>query len=155
MELDATDHAILELLQQDGRMTNIELADTVGLSPSACLRRVRNLEEDGVIDGYVAIIDPTVIGRATTVYVEISVNSQEESILDEFEAAVVGHPAVRTCHLMAGDFDYLVRVEVADVPDYEQLHRTHLALLPNVNRIRSSFSLRSVCDRTAYELAGA
>ncbi len=152
MDLDAVDRTILERLQIDGRITNAELAEHVGLSPSASLRRVRALEEAGVIEGYTALIDPKTIDRSTTVYVEISVVSQEESILDEFEAAVVTHPAVRTCHLMAGDFDYLVRVEVADVPDYEKIHRTHLALLPHVNRIRSSFSLRSICDRTAYEL---
>ncbi len=153
MNIDAADRTILERLQTDGRITNTELAEHVGLSPSACLRRVRALEEANVIEGYAALINPTAVDRATTVWVEISVISQEESILDEFEAEVVQHPAVRTCHLMAGDFDYLVRVEVADVPDYEKIHRTHLALLPHVNRIRSSFSLRSICDRTAYELA--
>lgn len=152
MPLDATDRTILGHLQNDGRVTNAELADRVGLSPSACLRRIRHLEDSGVIERYVALLSPSAVGRATTVYIEISLNGQEESMLDAFEAAVVGHPAVRSCHLMAGDADYLVKVVVADVEDYEQLHRTHLATLPHVARIRSSFALRRVCDRTAYEL---
>lgn len=152
MQLDATDRAILRALQHSGRITNTDLADLVGLSPSACLRRVKALEDARVIDRYVALLNPETIGRSTTVFVEISLDSQEEGVLDQFEAAVVTHPAVRSCDLMAGDADYLVRVEVADVPNYEQIHRTHLALLPHVTRIRSSFSLRSVLDRTAYEL---
>ncbi len=152
MDLDSTDRTILRALQHSGRITNAELAEHVNLSPSACLRRVKALEEAEVIERYVALLNPDTIGRSTTVFVEISLDSQEERVLDEFEASVVTHPAVRSCDLMAGDADYLVRVEVADVPNYEQLHRTHLALLPHVTKIRSSFSLRSVCDRTAYEL---
>jgi Lrp/AsnC family transcriptional regulator, leucine-responsive regulatory protein len=152
MEHDATDTAILNLLQRDGRITNIELADRVGLSPSACLRRVRHLEEVGVISGYAALINPEAIGRSTSVFVEISLSSQEERALDAFEAAVVDHPAVLSCHLMAGDADYLVHVGCNDVSDYEQLHRTHLAQLPGVARIRSSFALRTVVDRIGFDL---
>lgn len=155
MDIDTTDRAILLLLQADGRMTNIELSQQVNLSPSACLRRVRSLKESGVIERYVALLDPESIGRATTVFVEISLSSQEASKLDEFEAEVVNHPAVRSCHLMSGGADYLVRVEVSGVPNYEQLHRSHLATLPHVTNIHSSFALRTVCDRTAYELRGS
>ena len=152
MDLNATDKAILLALQKDGRVTNIELADRVGLSPSACLRRVRSLEESGVINGYAAVLDPASIGRGTSVFVEISLSSQEESVLDAFEAAVAVHPAVMSCHLMAGDADYLVHVVCSDVAHYEQLHRTHFALLPGVARIRSSFALRTVVDRIDHEL---
>ncbi|MDH3754809.1 MAG: Lrp/AsnC family transcriptional regulator [Acidimicrobiia bacterium] len=155
MDLDTTDHAILRWLQEDGRITNAELSDRVNLSASACLRRVRGLEEAGVIDRYVALLDPATIGRPTTVFVEITLESQEEHHLDEFEAAVVQHPAVRSAHLMAGNADYLVKVVCEDVAHYEQLHRTHLAVLPHVARIRSSFALRTICDRTAYELRAA
>ncbi len=151
MDLDAIDRSILDELQADGRVTNADLAERVGLSPSACLRRVRALEEGGVISHYVALLDAAAIGLPTTVFVEVSLSGQEESLLDAFEAAVVEHPAVQSCHLMAGAADYLVKVVVADVSDYEQLHRTHLATLPNVIRIRSSFALRTVCDRTALQ----
>lgn len=152
MELDNVDHTILSHLQAEGRISNNELAERVGLSPSACLRRVRRLEAEGVVDGYVALVNPRAIGRATIAFVEISLVSQEESQLDAFEAAVVGSPNVMACHLMAGDADYIVQVSCADVADYERIHRTHLALLPGVARIRSSFSLRTVCNRTAYEV---
>lgn len=152
MELDATDHTILEYLQKDGRVTNIELADRIGLSPSATLRRVRALEETGVISGYAALVDPSTIARGTSVFVEISLSSQQESVLDTFEDAVATHPSVMSCHLMAGDADYLVHVVCEDVGHYEQLHRTHFAQLPGVARIRSSFALRTVVDRIDYEL---
>lgn len=152
MAIDATDRAILEILQVDGRISNNELADRVGLSPSAALRRVRRLESAGVVDSYVALLDPVRIGRGTTVFVEISLSSQDESALQGFEAAVVTSPAVIACHLMAGDADYIVQVACADVADYERIHRTHLALLPGVARIKSSFSLRTVANRTAFEL---
>ncbi len=152
MDLDATDRAILTLLQDDGRITNNDLADAVHLSPSACLRRVRRLEEGGIIDRYVALIDAASIGRPTTVFVEVSLASQEESQLDAFEAQVVLRPEVISCHLMAGNADYLIQVRCADVADYERIHRTHLALLPGVTRIRSSFALRTVCQRTALAL---
>lgn len=152
MTFDATDHAILEILQGDGRISNNDLADRIGLSPSATLRRVRRLEADGTIESYAALLDPASIGRGTTAFVEISLASQEEAALDAFEAAVVRSPAVMACHLMAGDADYIVQVACADVADYERIHRTHLAVLPGVTRIRSSFSLRTVANRTAYDL---
>jgi DNA-binding Lrp family transcriptional regulator len=152
MELDATDLAIVGILQQDGRITNAELADRVGLSPSACLRRVRSLESSGVIDRYVALINPKAVGRAASVFVEISLASQTETQLDEFEAAIGQCPEVMSCHLMSGDADYLVHLACADVGDYERIHRTHLATLPGVTRLRSSFALRQVCDRTDFQL---
>lgn len=151
--LDDIDRTILDVLQSDGRITNNDLADQVGLSPSACLRRVRRLEEDGVIASYAAIVDPSVIGRPTTVFVEISLESQEESRLDAFEAVIGDIPEVLTCHLMTGDFDYLVRLACADVADYERIHRTQLAILPGVTRVKTSFSLRTVLNQTAMELA--
>ncbi len=152
MDLDVTDRTILSLLQEDGRITNTELSDRVGLSPSACLRRVRTLEDQGVIERYVALIDPAAIDKATSVFVEISLSSQEESLLQSFETEVAKHPAVMSCHLMAGNSDYLVRVACRDVDDYEQLHRTHFSRLPGIARIRSSFGLRTICDRTAHQI---
>ena len=152
MVLDATDRAILNLLQENGRMTNVELADRVNLSPSAALRRVRALERDGVIGRYAALVDPAAVGRPTTVIVEITLNSQHDDHLDAFEAAIARVPEVMRCHLMAGESDYLVQPARADVGDYERIHRTYLSGLPGVARLRSSFALRQVCDRTSFEL---
>lgn len=152
MELDATDLAIVNVLQLDGRITNAELADRIKLSPSACLRRVRALEHRGVIDRYVAIIDPERINRATSVFVQISLASQQESELDAFEAAILDCPEVMSCHLMSGEADYLIHLACAGVGDYERIHRTQLAILPGVARLRSSFAIRQVCDRTDYRL---
>lgn len=152
--LDSVDRAILDLLQEDGRLANVDLADAVNLSPSACLRRVRRLEEEGFINQYVALINPSRVGMGTNVFVEITLSSQAEDVLDAFEIAVTKRPEIMSCHLMAGDFDYLLRVVIDDVADYEALHRTHLAQLPGVARLVSSFALRPVCDRTAYPLKG-
>ncbi|MGA9596345.1 MAG: Lrp/AsnC family transcriptional regulator [Acidimicrobiia bacterium] len=150
--LDRTDRAILAALGDDGRISNVALAETVHLSPSACLRRVRRLEEQGVIARYTAVIDPATIGKATSVFVDISLSSQREGLLDEFEAAVKEVPGVMSCHLMAGDADYVVQILCADVEDYERIHRTYLSRLPGVIRLRSSFALRTVCAKPAYEI---
>lgn len=152
MDLDATDRAILRVLQRDAAITNTDLADRIALSPSACLRRVRSLTERGVIGRTVALVDPVAVGRPTTVFVEISLSGQNEELLDEFEAAIVDVPAVMECHLMAGDADYLVKVVCADVADYERIHRQYLAQLPGVARLRTSFALRTVSATTVLEL---
>jgi len=152
-DLDRIDRTILRLLQVDGRMTNAHLAQLVHLSASACLRRVKRLEELGVISGYAAVIDPAAVGRATTVFVEIHLESQREDLLERFEAAAGEIPEVMGCHLMAGDADYLLRLAVAGVSDYERVHTAHLARLPGVVRVRSSFALRSVWDRTSHDIA--
>ena len=151
-EPDATDRLLLAMLQADGRVTNAALAEGVHLSPSACLRRVRRLEEIGVITGYVAVLDRSLIGRGTSVFVEITLTSQHEDRLKEFEAVVVAVPEVLSCHLMAGNSDYLLHVAADDVADYERIHKTHLARLPHVAQLRSSFALRTVCDRKAHDL---
>jgi Lrp/AsnC family leucine-responsive transcriptional regulator len=151
-ELDAVDRAILMQLQGDGRMTNAELAARVHLSPSACLRRVRRLEDDGIIDRYVMLIDPRSVGRTTDVFVEISLSSQRDETLDAFERAVASSSAIMSCHLMAGDADYLVRLKVADVADYERIHRDHLSKLPGVARLRSIFAIRTVYETTEFRL---
>lgn len=149
---DATDVAILEILQEDGRITNADLAARVSLSASACLRRVRRLEDDGVIDRYVALVRTESVGRPTSVFVEISLSSQREEELDAFEDAIRATPEVMECHLMAGDADYLVKVQCADVADYERIHRHYLAVLPGVTRLRTSFALRTVLATTSLDL---
>jgi Lrp/AsnC family transcriptional regulator, leucine-responsive regulatory protein len=150
MRLDAKDRRILTILQEEGRVTNAELAERVNLSPSACLRRVQLLEEAGVIDRYVALLRASRVGRADTVFVEVSLDSQSDAALDTFEKAVGTCPEVMECCLMAGDTDYLLKLSVADGNDYERLHRQVLSRLPGVARIRSRFAIREVFRRTAY-----
>jgi Lrp/AsnC family leucine-responsive transcriptional regulator len=149
-QFDAKDRLILRLLQDDGRITNAELADKVCLSPSACLRRVQLLEQAGVIDRYVALLRPAVIGRGLTVFIEVSLERQTDAAFDSFEQAVRGCREVMQCSLMAGDTDYLLEVAVADSNDYERLHRQILSRLPGAARIRSRFTIRNVCKRTAF-----
>lgn len=153
IDLDALDHSILDKLQEDGRITNAELANKVGLSASACHRRVRRLENDGIIERYVALINRKLVGRGLSVFVELSLESQREEMLDKFEAAVNDVPHVRSCHLMSGNADYLLHVTCADVADYETIHREYIALLPGVNQVRSSFSIRTVTDTIALDLS--
>jgi len=151
--IDATDRAILNELQGEGRITNAALADKIHLSPSACLRRVRGLEDAGVISGYTTLLNRAAIGRSTTVFVEVSLTGQQEELLAEFEAEVGNCPEVMSCHLMAGIADYVLYVVADDVEDYERIHRTHLSRLPGVAQIRSSFSLRAICEKTIHELS--
>lgn len=152
IDLDAIDHSILSLLQEDGRVTNADLAEKIGLSASACHRRVRQLEQSGVIERYAAVVNRQMVGRGVSVFVEISLESQREDLLASFESAVSQIPHVLSCHLMAGNADYLVHVTCADVADYERIHREHIAVLPGVTSVRSSFAIRRVTDTTALEL---
>jgi Lrp/AsnC family leucine-responsive transcriptional regulator len=152
VDLDATDQTILQVLQEDGRITNVDLADKVHLSPSAVLRRVRRLEESGVIRGYTAVLDKAAIGVPTSVHVEIGLTSQHEEVLDAFEDAVRDIPEVMSCYLMAGAADYLVHVVCADVADYERIHRSQIAQLPGVANLRSNFAIRTVVERSGYQM---
>lgn len=150
--LDKLDRAILEVLQRDGRLTNADLSEEVGLSASACHRRVRRLETEGVISGYAATIDRQLAGRSVSVFIEISLESQREDLLDEFEAAVKDVPHIQSCHLMAGMSDYLVHVTCRDVAHYEKIHRESIAVLPGVTRLRSNFAIRTVTDTNSIDL---
>lgn len=145
---DRTDRNILTALQRDGRMTNQALAALVNLSESACLRRVRRLEDAGLIRGYAALLDQPLAGFPDNVFVRITLTSQQQRDLRAFEAAAAQLPEVMECYLMSGDSDYLLRVIVADARDYERLHSEHLTRLPGVDRVHSSFALRSVVRRT-------
>ena len=142
--LDDADRRILRSLRQDGRMTSAALAEAVGLSPSACLRRLRLLERSGVIRGYTAIIDEPETRETVTVIVQITLDRQTEEHLSRFDGAVRRLPEVRECYLMTGMSDYLLRVEVRDAPDYERVHKEQLSRLPGVARIQSAFAIRSV-----------
>ncbi len=150
--LDDIDRLILRQLQANGRTPAVELAESVGLSPSACHRRVKALEQVGVIDGYVAVLNPEHINRALDVFVEISLSSQSVQILADFEDAVTTCPEVMSCRLMAGDADYLVHLAVADPKDFERIHAQHLSRLPHVARLKSNFAIRTVVHTTRHQL---
>jgi DNA-binding Lrp family transcriptional regulator len=154
MRLDRTDQSILVELQREGRLSNRELAERVHLSESACLRRVRALEEAGVIDRYTAVINQAKVGLPGNVFVSITLNRQEQADLAAFEAAVKRVPEVMECYLMTGQQDYLLRVVVSDPGDFERLHSQHLTRLPGVARVQSSFALRTVRKGAELPLAG-
>ena len=146
--MDRIDRAILRELQNDARLPNTALAERVGLSDSACLRRVRRLEQSGVIRGYVALVDETLVGYPDSVFVQITLVSQQRKDLEAFEDAVARVPEVMECYLMSGASDYILRVVVADARDYERIHSQQLTRLPGVDRVHSSFALRTVIKNT-------
>ena len=150
--MDALDLKILAWLQKDGRMPNAELAGRVGLSASACHRRVQRLEKDKVIRNYVALLDPRAVDRQSTVFVEITLKGQSEEILGAFEKQVALIPDVLECHLMAGTADYLLKVVARDTDDFARIHKQYLARLPGVVQMQSSFALRTVFKTTALPL---
>jgi DNA-binding Lrp family transcriptional regulator len=152
IELDPIDRRILGELQRNGRISNVDLAEAVGLSPSPCLRRVRDLESAGVIDRYAAIIDQNAAGRSLSVFVQVTLERQIETALDAFERSVSERPEVMECYLMTGDSDYLLRVVVADVSAYEVFLKDHLTRIPGVSAIKSSFALNRVKYETALPL---
>ena len=147
--IDSRDRAILRELQADGRLTNAELAGRVGLSPSACLRRVRLLEERGLIAGYAMILDQRACGLPGTAFVSIALEEQGRRALDRFERAVAAAPDILECHLLAGQADYMVRVVYRDAADLERIHSEILTQLPGVTRVQSTLSLRTVKKTTA------
>ena len=143
-KLDATDRLLLDALQRDARMTNAALAERAHLSESACLRRVRALEAAGLISGYGARIDQEKAGLPVNVFVNVTLGHQDQADLQAFEEAVRRIPEVMECYLMTGDYDYLIRIVVADTADFERVHSEHLTRLPGVSRVHSSFALRAV-----------
>lgn len=147
--LDAIDRKILAALQQDGRITNQQLADRVGLSPSPCLRRVRNLEECGAIDAYVALLDPEAVGLSVSAFVRVRLDRQDDRHLAGFEKAVAEFPEVMECYLMTGDADYQLRVLVASLDAFEDFLRQKLTRIAGVGQVTTSFALRPVVYRTA------
>ncbi len=152
MTLDRYDRAILAELQRDGRVSNVQLAGLVSLSESACLRRVRALEQTGLIERYVALLNQKEAGLAGTVFVHIALRREEQSELAAFEAAVQNSPEVMECYLMTGEFDYLLRVVISDMADFERLHNEALTRLPGVARVNSSVAIRTVRKTTELPL---
>ena len=147
--LDERDRAILRLLQEDGRLANAELAMRINLSPSACLRRVKLLEDHGLISRYVMLLDEKKAGLSGTAFVLVTLDQQGRAALDAFEEAIQKHPEVTECCLLAGAADYMVRVAYADSADFERIHTEILTQLPGVVRVQSTLALRTVKRTTA------
>ncbi len=150
--MDKYDQRILEVLQRDGRISNKQLAERVRLSESSCLRRVRALEESGVIGRYVALLEQNEAGLPGNVFVQIGLQREVEGDLAAFEDAVRHIPEVMECYLMSGEFDYLLRVVVSDMADFERIHKESLTRLPGVARVNSSFGIRTVQRKTELPL---
>lgn len=152
VQLDATDLRILDVLQRDGRLSNVELARRVHLSPSPCLARVKALEASGVIARYVALADAAALGLDLNVFISISLKSQEKDALASFERRIAEHPEVMECYLMTGDSDYLIRVAVPTISALERFILEQLTPIPGIEKIRSSFALKQVLYKTALPL---
>lgn len=152
VRLDAIDHALLNCLQDNARITNQQLSDQIGLSPSPCLRRLRNLEETGIISGYAALVDPEAIGLTTTAFVRVRLERQDDRHLEAFEAEIATIPEVMECYLMSGDADYQMRLLVRSIAAFEDLLRHRLTRIPGVAQVTTSFALRSVVYKTRLPL---
>ncbi len=149
MSLDSIDRRLLSALQKQGRISNADLADKVNLSASACHRRVQRLEADGYISGYVALLDARKMGVAATVFVEITLSTQADEVLEAFEKAVARIPDVLECHLTAGAADYILKIVAENTDDFARIHRQYLTRLPGVAKMQSSFALRTLFNTTA------
>ncbi|HWA00071.1 MAG TPA: Lrp/AsnC family transcriptional regulator [Caulobacterales bacterium] len=147
--LDEFDRRLLAELERDGSLTHAALAERVGLSASACHRRVRALEAAGVIEGYAAILSERALGRGATVFVAVTLENQRRETMAAFERAVAQCREVQDCHLMTGESDYLLRIVIADNDRYERVHQETLSRLPGVQRLVSNFTIRTVFRRTA------
>lgn len=150
--MDAIDRKILSELQRDGRLSNVELADRVGLSPSPCLRRLRLLEERGVIAGYRAVLDRAAVGLSLTVFVEISVSCHTRENAAALHEHLATLPGVVSCHMVSGNADFLVEIVVPDLAAYERILTERILTLDIIDNVRSNFSLRPVCVSQPLEL---
>ena len=146
-ELDDLDIAILRYLERHGRATNYEVGEAIGLSASAASRRILALEKVGAIRGYRALIDDRLLGKRMTVYIRVTLERQSANVLGAFEAAIRRCREIVSCHLMAGQYDYMLVARVAGIDDYGRLHQNELSHLPGVTRLETSFALRDVLDR--------
>lgn len=145
-ELDELDAAILRYLEHNGRATNFDVGEEVGLSASAASRRILALEQSGAIRGYRAQIDDRLLGKRMTVYIRVTLERQSAAVLGAFETAIRRCREIVSCHLMAGQYDYMLVARVADIDDYGRLHQNELSHLPGVTRLETSFALRDVLE---------
>ena len=143
MRFDEIDMRILALLQENGRMTNVELAERVGLTAPPCLRRVRALEEHGAIRGYHAALEPASLGYNLTVFALVSLRSQAEADLQAFEKLVADIPEVRECHMLNGEIDFILKIAATDLQTFQTLLTTRLTPAPNVEHVKTSFTIRT------------
>ena len=144
MELDEIDLRILDLLQNDGRISNQDLAERVGLSPSPCLRRLKLLESSGVIQRYVAIVDPAAAGQTLQAIIEVRLDRQTSAAVDRFEKEILKHPQVLECYLLAGDWDYMLRVVFRDLDEFRDFCIDALSKIPGVGNVKSNICMKSV-----------
>src|SRR5512145_978954 len=152
VSLDRTDLRILDLLQSHGRLSNQEIADRVALSPSPCLRRIKRLEESGVIRQYVALVDPERVGLGLLAYVSVKLEKRGKMPMEEFGARVQGWPEVAACYAMTGEMDYLLRVHVEDLQHFSRFVMDQLLRQPGVVDVKSSFALQRIKETTALPL---
>ncbi|MEM7302137.1 MAG: Lrp/AsnC family transcriptional regulator [Pseudomonadota bacterium] len=152
IDLDTIDTSILSELQENARLPNVTLADRVGLSPSACSRRLDALEKSGIIRGYHARLSSRALGHPIVVIVYMTLEGQSVSHLTAFEEAVKKCPNVLVCYLMSGTSDYLLRIAAKDLADYERIHKEWLSAMPGVARMTSSFALREVINRPSVDI---
>jgi len=145
--LDDFDAAILRYLEKNGRATNFEVGEEVGLSASAASRRIQALEASGAIRGYRALVDDRLLGKRRTVYIRVTLERQSADVLGAFETAIRRIKGIVSCHLMAGQYDYMLVARVAGIDDYGRLHQTELSRLPGVTRLETSFALRDVLEK--------
>lgn len=141
--LDETDMTILALLQDDGRMTNVELASSVGLTAPPCLRRVKALEQDGVIQSYHAVLDGAALGYTIMVFAMVSLKSQAEADLRAFEKHVTALPEVRECHMLNGEIDFILKVVAKDLQSFQSFLTSQLTSAPNVASVKTSLTIRT------------
>lgn len=153
MEIDKFDRDILHILQQEGRINNQDLAERINLSPSPCLRRVRQLEDSGIIEGYVALLNARKLGLTLMAFVQVSMDKHSRNNLEEFEEQLSACPEVLECHLITGQSaDYQLKVVVKDMDSYQQFLLNKLLLMKGVNGVHSSFVLKSAITRTALPI---
>lgn len=152
MKLDKIDTSILISLQENARISNVDLANRVGLSPSACSRRVEHLEQSGIIEGYQAVISNQALGQTITSVVHITLDRQSGGDYQAFEDAVSACPYIVTCFLMSGEHDYIIRVNANDMEHFEYIHKNWLSTLPGILRINSSFAMRTVVNRANIDV---
>jgi len=143
-ELDRIDRKILNALQKDGRISNVELSKRVDLSPTPCLERVRRLERQGFITGYIATLNPQYLGAALLVFIEVTLSRGEADVFEQFNKAVLRSEAIQECHLVSGDFDYLLKARVADMSAYRKLLAETLLTLPSIKETRTYVVMEEV-----------
>lgn len=152
MKIDAIDKRILRTLQRNGRLQNADLAKEVGLSPSPCLRRVRLLEEAGIIDRYVALLNPAKINQGMTIYARVWLAQQDSETVERFIYEVKLLPQITECHLMAGDSDFLLKIAVADLNDYRNFQSIYLNRIKGIQNIKTEIPLQTIKSTTEYSL---